>query len=131
MKQYSFSFNPDVLEDFKKTLPVNKSKKMLKNYLLNEYELPESLDELLQAVSNPAIQPYWMTEEEINKIDRLIRQAKLKGYTLNRSSIMRDIMKKLLEKYRDTPIQKSEQYRQRFKVPVGTKNRVSKLIKEN
>ena len=130
MKQYSFSFNPDVLEDFKKTLPVNKSKKMLKNYLLNEYELPESLDELLQAVSNPAIQPYWMTEEEINKIDRLIRHAKLKGYTLNRSSIMRDIMKKLLEKYRDTPIQKSEQYRQRFKVPVGTKNRLSQLIKE-
>jgi metal-responsive CopG/Arc/MetJ family transcriptional regulator len=130
MKQYSFSFNPDVLEDFKKALPVNKSKKMLKNYLLNEYELPESLDELLQSVSNPAIQPYWMTEVEINKIDRLIKQAKIKGYTLNRSSIMRDIMKKLLKKYRDTPIQKSEQYRQRFKVPVGTKNRFSQLIKE-
>lgn len=130
MKQYSFSFNPDVLEDFKRTLPVNKSKKMLKNYLLNEYELPESLDELLQAVNNPAIQPYWMTDAEINKIDRLIKQAKIKDYTLNRSSIMRDIMKTLLEKHRDTPIQKSEQYRQRFKVPAGTKNRLSSLIKE-
>ncbi|WP_273123440.1 hypothetical protein [Bacillus weihaiensis] len=130
MKQYSFSFNPDMLEQFKKTLPVNKSKKMLKNYLLNEYELPESLDALLKEVSNPAIQPYWMTEEEINKIDRLIREAKLKGCNLNRSSIMRDIMKKLLEKHQDTPIQKSEQYRQRFKVPVGTKNRLSQLIKE-
>ncbi|PTY89749.1 hypothetical protein [Heyndrickxia sporothermodurans] len=128
MKQYSFSFKPDALEDFKTILPVNKSKKMLKNHLLNEYELPESLDELQQTVSNPAIQPYWMSESEINKMDRLIKQAKIKGYTINRSSIMRDIMKNLIEKHRDNPIQKSDQYRQRFKVPAGTKKRLSLLI---
>lgn len=130
MKQYSFSFNPGTLEDFKKILPVNKSKKMLKNYLLNEYELPESLNELQQTVSNPAIQPYWMTEAEINKMDRLIKQAKIKGYTINRSSIMRDVMKILIEKNRDKPIKKSEQYRQRFNVPAGTKNRLSLLIED-
>lgn len=130
MKQYSFSFNPNVLEDFKKTLPVNKSKKMLKNYLLHEYELPESLSELQQVVSSPVIQPYWMSEAEINKLDRLIKQAKIKDYTISRSSIMRDIMKNLIEKYRDNPIQKSDQYRQRFKVPAGTKKRLSLLIED-
>lgn len=130
MKQYSFSFNPDALEDFKTILPVNKSKKMLKSYLLNDYDLPESLDELQQTVSNPAIQPYWMTEAEINKMDRLIKRANVKGYTINRSSIMRDVMKNLIEKYRDNPIIKSEQHRQRFNVPIGTKKRLSQLIED-
>lgn len=130
MKQYSFSFNPEALEDFKTILPVNKSKKMLKSYLLNDYDLPESLDELQQTVSNPAIQPYWMTEAEINKMDRLIKRANVKGYTINRSSIMRDVMKNLIEKYQDNPIIKSEQYRQRFKVPIGTKKRLSQLIED-
>lgn len=130
MKQYSFSFNPNSLEEFKTVLPVNKSKKMLKNYLLNEYELPEALDELQQTVNNPAIQPYWMSEAEINKMNRLVKQAKTKGYTINKSAVMRDVMKNLIEKHRDKPIQKSEQYRQRFKVPVGTKNRLSLLIED-
>ncbi|MDM5205353.1 hypothetical protein [Cytobacillus kochii] len=130
MKQYSFSFNPSSLEEFKTVLPVNKSKKMLKNYLLNEYELPEALDELQQPVNNPAIQPYWMSETEINKMNRLVKQAKTKGYTINKSAVMRDVMKNLIEKHRDKPIQKSEQYRQRFKVPVGTKNRLSLLIED-
>jgi hypothetical protein len=130
MKQYSFSFNPGVLEDFKKLIPANKSKKILKNYLINEYNLPESLSVLQQPINDPAIQPYWMTEAEINKLDRLISQAKTKGVSLSRSSIMRDVMINLIKIYEHNPIQKSEQHRQTFKVPVGTKNRLSLLIAE-
>lgn len=130
MKQYSFSFSPGMLEDFKKALPTNKSKKILKNYLLNEYELPESITDLQQAVNDTVIQPYWMTESEITKLDRLIKQAKIKGHSISRSSIMRDIMKNLIEKHRHNPIKKSEQHRQTFKVPAGTKNRLSLLIED-
>ncbi|MGG3641431.1 hypothetical protein [Bacillus gobiensis] len=130
MKQYSFSFSPGMLEEFKKILPANRSKKILKNYLLNEYELPESLTDLQQAVHNTVIQPYWMSEAEITKIDRLIKQAKSKGSTINRSSVMRDIMKDLIERYKDNPIQKGEQHRQTFKVPYGTKKRLALLVEE-
>lgn len=128
MKQYSFSFNPEILENFKKIIPVNRSKKILKNYLLNEYELPESLNELQRATSSTVVQPYWMTEAEINKIDHLIKQAQMKGYAVNRSSVLQDLLKGLIEKYRNNPIQKSEQFRARFKVPTGTKKRLSLLI---
>lgn len=130
MKQYSFSFSPLMLEDFKKVLSANKSKKILRNFLLNEYELPESLSDLQQAVTDTVIQPYWMTESEINKLDRLIKQAKIKDYSINRSSIMRDIMKDLIERYKNNPIKKSEQHRQTFKVPIGTKKRLSLLIQD-
>ncbi|MCM3603218.1 hypothetical protein M3175_20990 [Robertmurraya korlensis] len=130
MKQYSFSFNPGMLEDFKKILPANRSKKILKNYLINEYELPEPLSELQQPINDIVIQPYWMTESEINKLDRLIKQANTKGFSLSRSSIMRDVMKNLVEKYQNNPIQKSEQHRQTFKVPTGTKSRLSLLVAE-
>ncbi|WP_110925907.1 hypothetical protein [Bacillus massiliglaciei] len=130
MKQYSFSFTPDLLNDFKKALPVYKSKKILKNYLLNEYELPESLEQLQTPVNNIVIQPYWMTEEEIIKLDRLINEAKIKNFSINRSAIMRDIMKILVEKYKDNPIQKTQQQRQTFKIPKGTKQRLSKIVED-
>ncbi|MGG0888934.1 hypothetical protein [Cytobacillus horneckiae] len=130
MKQYSFSFSPEILENFKKIIPVNRSKKILKSYLLNEYELPESLNELQRATSSTVVQPYWMTAAEINKIDHLIKQAQVKGYTVNRSSILQNLMKELIEKYRNNPIQKSEQFRARFKVPTGTKKRLSLLIED-
>lgn len=130
MKQYSFSFSSNVLEDFKKVLPVNRSKKILKTYLLNEYELPGLLTELQEAVNDTVVQPYWMSEAEITKLDRLIKQAKTKGYSINRSSIMRDIMKNLVERYQDNPIQKSEQHRQTFKVPSGTKKRLSLIVED-
>lgn len=128
MKQYSFSFSPGLLGDFKKLLPANRSKKILKNYLLNEYQLPDQLDDLQEEVKDTVIQPYWMTEAEISKIDRLIQIAKVKGFSISRSSIMRDVMKNLVEKYRNTPIQKSKQHRQTFKVPCGTKERLSLLV---
>lgn len=130
MKQYSFSFNPDMLEDFKKIFPSYKSKKILKNYLLNEYELPEILGDFQQTGNNTVIQPYWMTEVEIKKLDHLIKQAKKQGYSINRSALMRNIMENLIHIYRDKPIKKSEQHRQRFKVPAGTKQRLSHLIED-
>ncbi|TRZ39234.1 hypothetical protein CEQ21_07650 (plasmid) [Niallia circulans] len=131
MKQYSFNITAVTLEEFKKLLPTHKSKKILKSYLLNEYELPEILSDLqADFESEKVVQPYWMADDEINKLDLLVKQAKLKDYNLSRSAIMRDIMKNLVELYRNNPIQKSEYGRQTFKVPTGTKKRLSSLIED-
>jgi hypothetical protein len=43
---------------------------------------------------------------------------------------MRVVIQKLIERYRNNPIQKSEQIRQTFKLPAGTKARIEKLIDE-
>ncbi|MFF8775595.1 hypothetical protein, partial [Kitasatospora sp. NPDC015120] len=83
-----------------------------------------------RAETEKVIQPYWMNEAEINKLELLVKQAKLKGVNINHSSIMRDIMKNLVERYRNNPIQKSEYSRQTFKVPVGTKTKLASLIEE-
>lgn len=99
--------------------------------MLNEYKLPEALNDLQGGADNEkVIQPYWMNEEEINKLELLVKQAKLKGVNLNHSSIMRDIIKNLVERYRNSPLQKSEYSRQTFKVPVGTKKKLASLIVE-
>lgn len=128
MKLYSFSFFSGQIEEFNKLLTF-RSKKILRSFLLNEYSLPDSLEDL-QRESNVEVQPYWMTDAEINKIDLLIGQAKTKGYNISRSAVMRDVIEKLIKRYINNPIQRSEQMRQTFKLPAGTKARIEKLIDE-
>lgn len=127
MKQYSFSFSPKQIEEFNKLLSF-RSKKILRSFLLNEYVLPENLEDLQRQETNVEVQPFWMTDAEINKIDFLIEEAKRKGYTLSRSALMRDIIHRLIERYRNNPVQIAEQMRQTFRLPVGTKARIEKLI---
>lgn len=126
MKLYSFSFSSGQIEEFNKLLTF-RSKKILRSFLLNEYFLPESIEDL-QRENNVEVQPYWMTDAEINKIDLLIGQAKAKGFNITRSAVMRDVIQNLIERYKNNPIQKSEQMRQTFKLPAGTKERIEKLI---
>ena len=130
MKQYSFSIAVEVLEQFKEVLPVNRSKKILRNYLLNEYKLPETLEELQNKVEETIVQPYWMTDAEIARLDYLVYQCSEKGFSVSKSAIMRDIISDLVQRYKDNPIAKSKQHRQTFKVPIGTKQRLSKLIND-
>lgn len=129
MKQYSFSFSPEMLDSFKKSLPANRSKKILKDFLLNKYELPTEINQLQDDIHNAVIQPYWMDESEVNRLDRLVSEAKRKGVTVSRSAIMRDIMKRLIKEYEGVSI-KQEQRRQTFKIPAGTKQRLSQLVQE-
>lgn len=145
MKVYSFSLNPKTLNDFKKLFPANKTRDIMKNYLLKEYVLPDSLETLkrddaeLNTPTLPesnqnhytAIQPYWMSDGEISKVDHLIKQADDKGYKLNRSLIIENVMDNLIDIYKDNPIKTSKQHRQIFKVPAGTKKRLAKLIEKS
>lgn len=55
MKQYSFNITAITLEEFKKFLPTHRSKKILKNYLLNEYELPEVLSDLQEDIESEKV----------------------------------------------------------------------------
>lgn len=128
MKQYSFKFNSTILKEFKKKLSVSKGRKILKSFLLNEYQLPLNLKDFEKNVEDLVIQPYWMSSKEINKIDLLIKEAAERGYTLNRSAIMRDVMNNLVLNYSDKPISVSEQHEQVFKVFAGTKKNLGKHL---
>lgn len=128
LKYYSFSFTSGQIEQFNQLLTF-RSKKILRNYLLHEYTLPDSPKEL-QRESNVKIHYFWLNEEEILKIDYLIEQAKNQGYSISRSAVMRDVIRNLILRYKDNPIKHKELMRQRFKIPEGTKIRIEKLIKE-
>lgn len=128
MKQYSFNLTTEILDKFKELIPIYRSRKILRNYLLNEYQLPESISDLDKPVTETIVQPYWMTDAEISKLDHLVYQGREKGFDVSRSSIMRDVMNRLVQLYEDNPIQKSKQHRQTFKVPAGTKQRLYSLI---
>lgn len=128
MKLYSFSFTSGQIEYFNKVLGF-RSRKIFRNYLLNEYVLPGTLENL-QKESNVEVQPFWMTDAEITKIDYIIGQAKELGFNISRSAVMRDVIQHLIDRYKDNPIQKSEQMAQVFKLPVGTKKRIAQLVDE-
>lgn len=130
MEIYSFSLPPELLVEFNKVIPPYRGKKIFRNFLLNEYQLPENIAELLKE-DNVEIQPYRMTDEEIDKINDLINQSALKGIRVNRSVIMRSVIKEIINKYKASPIIISEQKAQRFKVPVGTISSLNKLLGSN
>lgn len=127
MKLYSFSFSKGQIEEFNEILSY-RSKKIFRNYLLNEYVFPEELENLQHRGMDVEVHPYWMTDAEINKLDLLIGQAKKQGYQLSRSAVMRDVFQNLIRHYKNNPVQRTEQMRQTFRIPAGTKARIEKLI---
>ncbi|MGP9043159.1 hypothetical protein [Cytobacillus kochii] len=130
MNQYSFSFTPGLINEYKKVIAPNKGKKIFRNYLLNEYKLPTDLYVLQQKISNPDIQAYWMTEAEINKLNSFVEEALIRGFKVSKSAIMRNIIQNLIELYKNNPIKQGEQKQQIFHIPAGTKSRLNKFFDE-
>lgn len=130
MKLYSFSFSPGMINDFNQVIPLYKGKKIFRNFLLNEYKIPDNIDDLIKE-ENVEVQPYRMTDSEIEKIDQLISESASKGIRLNRSVVMRSVFNELINKYKDSPIVPSEQKAQRFKVPSGTIAKLNNLLGSN
>ncbi|MEK5393979.1 hypothetical protein NSQ59_27145 [Margalitia sp. FSL K6-0131] len=130
MKRVSFSFIPGSLEQYRALVPQYRSSYLLQHYLLNEYRLPDILECLQENVTNVEVEPIWLSEESIQKIDLLVGEALNKGVVITKSSIIRDIISQLISKYTKNPISPSEQKAQAFKVPKGTKQTLNKLIGE-
>ncbi len=128
MELCSYNIPSMLIKDFKKVIPPYKGKKIFRSYLLNEYSLPSSLDDFQKEIVDPEVHPFRMSKEEINKIDLLLRNAEKIGYSISKSALMRDILTCLVDQYRNKPIEVSEQKKQRFYIPKGSKKRISNLI---
>lgn len=100
----------------------------MKRYILQEYKLPDNLEILQEDISNSQVQPYWMSEDELKKIDRLISLCKKKQVLVSRSAIIRDVVRNLNAIYRENPISSNMQHRQTFKIPKGTKEKIGEFL---
>ena len=126
----SFSLNKGTIEKYQSIIPSSKSKKIIRNFLLNEYVLPNELDQLPKKVHNVEICTIRLNEAELNKMNYLLLLAKNRGVELKKSALMRNVYEQLINQYEGQKIEQSQQHRQTFKVPSGTKKRLSALVKE-
>lgn len=99
MKQVSFSLFPGQAESFKSKVDPSVQSKTLRNYVLNEYQLPEDLS-IINEGEKAGLKPEKFlfdeySDERLNDLVKTIREFGFKG---NRSSLMRHIMNQLLEK---------------------------------
>lgn len=119
------------IEEYRKLVPSHLSKKKFRDFLLNNYKLPQELDLLTEKVTNMISCPLRMNQNELTKIDYFVSQAWNKGVHLNRSAIVRDIYKELITFYTNNPMPPlGKMTLQKFKVPAGTKEILAKLVDE-
>lgn len=127
---HSFSLGNGTIEKYHSIIPVSKSKRIFKDFLLNDYELPNELDGLEVRGNDIEIHVMRLGAAEMSKIENLLLTAKNRGTEISKSALMRDIFKQLIATYEDKDLQPIEYHRQTFKVPVGTKERLSRLVKD-
>ncbi|PFP09212.1 hypothetical protein COJ90_21095 [Priestia megaterium] len=99
MKQVSFSLFTGQELKYKSLVPTSLQSKMLRNYILNEYKLPDDLtvyDKANKQVEKPT--KFHFDETTNTKLNDLVQEVKAKGYAANRSSIVRHIIDELINK---------------------------------
>lgn len=126
----SFSLNSGTIEKYQSIIPVSKSKRIFKDFLLNDYELPNELDRLAERVTDVEVHVMRLSAAELTKIENLLLTAKNRGTELSKSALMRNIFEQLISAFEGKDMQPIEYHRQTFKVPVGTKQRLSRLVKD-
>ena len=129
MKLYGINFIPGTIKEYQELIPSHKSKRIFRNYLLNEYSLPEDLSKLT-TISDGEVYPIRMNDIEIKKVEDLILFSKNKGFNVSRSAIIRDIYNNLINQYKNNPIPEGKKKRQNFSVKSGTKEALAKIINE-
>ncbi len=99
MKQVSFSLFPTQAEEFKTKVNSSIQSKMLRNYILNDYQLPDDLSIINEGdKKNLKIEKFLFDEHTNDQINELVKTIREAGYKANRSSLMRNIMQQLIEK---------------------------------
>lgn len=99
MKQVSFSLFPEQEAKFKALVEGSIQGKILRNYLLNEYKLPEDLSLINQGDKKDLkISKFYFDDATNEWLNELVKIVRDKGFTANRSSIMRDVIDKLISK---------------------------------
>ncbi|MBM7580818.1 hypothetical protein [Jeotgalibacillus terrae] len=99
MKRVSFSLSPEQTKQYKSLVEASLQSRILRNYTLNEYRLPDDLS-VYHANARSGLKPFpfhfdEFTDERINALVTLVREQ---GFKVNRSSLMSHILDELIEK---------------------------------
>jgi metal-responsive CopG/Arc/MetJ family transcriptional regulator len=101
-KYYSFAFDKKILDEFNNSIPERQRSRVLRNYILEQYKLPEDLSVLEFVPEIEEIQPFYFNQKSSDIIDFYVSQARDAGFKkINRSSIMRDVMKNIIEEKKE------------------------------
>lgn len=112
----SFVLRKGQIERFNQVVPESLRSRLLRKFILNEYELPTDGSELVSLFTEPLqeeseVYPFRLSEEVLERLDFLVNKVNKYGEkglaspkTVNRSAIMRDIMDRIIEKYEKNPV---------------------------
>ncbi|GIN14636.1 hypothetical protein J26TS2_45030 [Shouchella clausii] len=99
MKRVSFSLFPGQGETYKSLVDPSMQSRILRYYILNEYQLPKDLGEIHEGEKKDLeTQPFRFDEYTDRRLNVLVKEIRDAGYKANRSSLMRHIMAQLIDK---------------------------------
>ena len=132
MKQVSFSLFPEQAKSFKSLVEPSIQSKILRNYILNEYQLPEDLS-IFNMGEKKGLKPekFLFDEYSDERLNELVKMVRSAGFTANRSSIMRHILNQLinkLEKEDDSHLKDREIRHSSFYFEKGTKDVLEQFV---
>lgn len=98
MKRYGFSLLPSQEEEFQNLLDKSMRSRSLRQYITQDYSLPENLDELSHPVDGVKPVPLYLDDVTNERLNELVEIAKKSGaLRVNRSSLMRNILDNLIK----------------------------------
>ena len=132
MKQVSFSLFPGQAEVYKSLVDSSVQSKILRNYVLNEYQLPDELS-IINEGDKKGLKPekFLFDEHTDDRLNELVKSVREAGYKANRSSLMRHIMNQLHEKLKkqDDSLPKQREIRHSmFYFEKGTKEVLEQFV---
>jgi hypothetical protein len=132
MKQVSFSLFPEQAKSFKSLVEPSVQSKILRLYVLNEYQLPDDLS-VINEGDKKGLKPEKLLFDEYSdeKLNELVKTVRAAGYTANRSSIMRNVINQLikrLEKQDDSLLKEREVRHSSFYFEKGTKDVLEQFV---
>jgi metal-responsive CopG/Arc/MetJ family transcriptional regulator len=113
-------------------LPKSKINNMISEYIVQHYQLPSDFSILEKVPEKQQTIPIILTEDAFRRLDQLVNEVSKDGFKVNRSSVMRNIVKSATKYFEETPvkIERKNMFRS-FHVKKGTKERLDKFINKN
>lgn len=131
-RRVSFSLFPGQAENYKSLVDSSLQSRILRNYILNEYELPTDLGIINKGEKKGLkAEPFRFDEHTDMKLNELVKQVREAGFKANRSSLMRHIMEQLINKLRqqnDSTPKDREIRHSSFYFEKGTREVLEKYI---
>ncbi|ALA55235.1 hypothetical protein CAY60_020725 [Shouchella clausii] len=99
MKRVSFSLFSGQGEAYKSLVDPSMQSRILRYYILNEYQLPKDLKIINQGEKKDLeTQPFRFDEYTDRRLNVLVKEVRHAGHKANRSSLMRHVMTQLINK---------------------------------